>query len=64
MKSSTALRIAQAIQIMKLDGFESYSLSQISRASGVATKTLQRNKDLITILDFILDIKGYYRCIL
>jgi len=37
MKLSTAYRIAQAIQLLKLDGFEDYTSSQLADASGVTT---------------------------
>jgi len=64
MKSSTAYRVAEAIQILMLDGFEKYTLAQISQASGVSIKTLRRNEDLVLMLDFALSTKRYHKCII
>jgi len=54
MRSTTACRLAQAIQLLHLDGYSSYTHSQLAKASGITTKTLTRNKDLIIMLDFAL----------
>ncbi len=64
MKALTAQRIAQAIQLLKLDGFEDYSNRQLADASGVSPKTIRRNRDIVTILDFAINSGGYARCIL
>jgi len=63
MKPSTALQIAQAIQLLKLDDVD-YSYSQLALASGVSSKTITRNKDLITMIDFALYKGGYDICII
>ncbi len=64
MKPATAKRIAQAIQLLKLDGFNEYTNRQLADASGVSPKTISRNKDFVTILDFSLNKGGYQRCVM
>ncbi len=64
MRPQTALRIAEAIQLFHLDGYEYYTYRQLANASGVSQKTISRNKDLIVILDFAINNRGYARCIL
>ena len=64
MKALTMLRLAETIQLLQLDGYDEFTYSQIAKASGISTKTLQRDYDLIQILDFALNQKGYHRCIL
>ena len=64
MKVTTMLRLAQAIQLLKLDGVEDYTQTQLALVCGLDRKTLQRNAHLITIIDFALSKKGYHQCIL
>lgn len=63
MKGSTMLRLAESIQLLKLDGFEDYSMIQLSMVSGINRKTLQRASVIITILDFALSKERFNRCI-
>ncbi len=60
MKSATAYRVAQAIQLLHIDGYSSYTNSQLAKASGITRKTLTRNKDLIVMLDFSLQEESRY----
>ena len=62
MRPDTAGRIAQAIQLLNLDGCEDYTMRQLADASGVSSKTLSRNSDLIECLDFAVNRGGYYKC--
>ena len=62
MKTITAARIAQSIQLLNLDGYGEYTNRQLADASGVSTKTISRNKDLIDALDFSINRGGYHRC--
>lgn len=64
MRVGTARRIAQAIQLLHLDGQENYTYAQVSKASGIASKTLYRNKDIVQILDFAINNKRYQRCLI
>lgn len=64
MKNDTAIRIAQALQVFKLDGQENYTLQQLADASGVSRKTLQRNHDIMDILDFVTNVEDYDQCII
>ncbi len=64
MKNDTAIRIAQALQVFKLDGQENYTLQQLADASGISRKTLQRNHEMVDILDFAINIEEYDKCIL
>ena len=64
MKNDTAIRIAQALQVFKLDGQENYTLQQLADASGVSRKTLQRNHDRVDILDFVINVEDYDQCII
>ena len=64
MKLATATRIAQAIKLLKLDGSEDYTNRQLADASGVTTKTISRNKDFVTILDFAINKEGYQKWII
>ena len=59
MKTSTAERIATAIQILHIDGYKEYTMKQLAAMSGITTKTLSRNRDLVNALDFALDREGY-----
>ncbi len=63
MKLATAKRIAQAIQLLKLDDFKDYTNRQLANISGISQKTISRNKDLITILDFAINRGDYKRCV-
>ena len=64
MKDDTTIKMAQALQVFKLDGQESYTLNQIAKASGVGSKTLQRNHGIVDILDFAINIEKYEQCII
>ena len=64
MKLATAKRIAQAIQLFKLDGFNDYTNRQLADTLGVTTKTISRNKDFVTILDFAINKGGYQKWII
>jgi len=59
MRNPTATRLAQAIQLLKLDGFVEYTNIQLANAAGVSAKTITRNKDLIIMLDFALHIERH-----
>ncbi len=63
MKSITALRLAQSIQLFKLDDIE-YSYNQLADTSGVSKRTIVRNSELIHMIDFALDKQGYNKCVL
>ena len=63
MKNDTAIRVAQALQVLKLDGHDNYTLKQVADASGVSRRTLQRNHEMVDILDFAINTDGYNRCI-
>ena len=62
MRQKTASQIAQAIQLLNLDGYGDYTLGQLADASGVNRKTISRNSDLIECLDFAINRGGYHRC--
>ncbi len=62
MRPSTASQIAQAIQLLNLDGSEDYTVQQLADASGVSRRTLTRNQDLIECFDFALNQGRYYQC--
>ena len=64
MKAFTMLRLAEAIQLLRLDGHDEFTLSQLSKTSGISTKTLQRDPDAIQIIDFALNRMEYHQCIL
>lgn len=64
MKDDTAIRIAQALQVFKLDGRENYTIQQLADASGISRKTLQRNHDIVDILDFVTNVEDYDQCII
>jgi len=64
MKDDTATRIAQALQVFKLDGQENYTIQQLADASGISRKTLQRNHDIVDILDFVTNVEDYDQCII
>jgi len=63
MRANTASKIAQSIQLLKLDGYDEYTLNQLSDASGINRKTLSRNHDIIDMLDFAMNIQGYDQCL-
>ncbi len=54
MKNSIAFRVAQAIQLLHLDGHYEYTNIQLAEASMISRKTITRNKDLIVMIDFAL----------
>ncbi len=62
MKPSTASKIAQAIQLLNLDGYGEYTTQQLADASGVNRRTLSRNSDLIECFNFALNKGGYHKC--
>ena len=64
MKDDTTIRIAQALQVFKLDGQENYTLKQLADASGVSRKTIQRNHEIVDILDFVTNVEEYNQCII
>lgn len=63
MKPATAMRIAQGIQLLNLDGDSEYTYRQLADVSGVNQRTLSRNRDLIEMLDFSINNRGYSLCI-
>jgi len=63
MKALTMLRVAEALQLLKLDGHDEFTYAQLSSVSGISTKTLQRDLVLIQILDFALHRQEYHQCI-
>lgn len=64
MKPDTATRISQAMQLLNLDGYGDYTNRQLAAASGVSIQTINRNRDLIEMLDFSINNRGYNLCIL
>ncbi len=64
MKPSTATRIAQAIQLLKLDDFKNYTNRQLADISGINQKTISKNKDLINIFDFAINRGDYKKCVI
>jgi hypothetical protein len=60
MKALTMLKVAQSIQLLRLDGNHEFTNAQLSRVSGISSKTLQRNADLILILEFALSLKEHH----
>ena len=62
MKANTATRLIQAIQLLKLDGYDNFTNKQLSQVSGVATRTIERNSKIVDILSFSLGSQGYSRC--
>ncbi len=60
MKPQTASQIAQAIQLLNLDGYEDYTTRQLADASGINRKTISRNTNLIVCIDFALNRGGYH----
>lgn len=63
MKAATMLRLAEGIQLLHLDGFDEYTTAQLEKVTGINRKTLQRNAEIIEIIDFALNQKGWHRCI-
>jgi len=64
MKAVTAFKISQAIQLLELDGYRDYTLTQLANASGLNRKTLAKNKHILDVIDFVLNIKEYHQCII
>ena len=65
MRAPTMQRLTQAIQLLWLDGYDEFKISHLSQVSGLSSRTLERNKDIIDILNFVLtNGKGYERCYL
>ncbi len=62
MRADTVSRLVNSIQLLKLDGYEEYTNKQLADASGITKKTISRNSDLITMLDFALARGGYQQC--
>lgn len=62
MRPNTAARVAQAIQLLNLDGYGAYTTQQLADASGISRKTLARNQDLIECFYFALNKGGYHKC--
>ena len=62
MKNITLLRLAEAIQVLQLDGDANFTQKQLAKISGLDRKTLSRNSDLIEIVSFSLNKQGYNRC--
>ena len=62
MKPATASRIAQAIQLLNLDGCDEYTTQQLADASGVNRRTISRNSDLIECFDFAINKERYHQC--
>ena len=59
MKTSTANSIAMGIQILHLDGYKEYTVKQLSLVSGISTKTLHKNSDLVSALDYAIGKEDY-----
>ncbi|NBK99105.1 MAG: hypothetical protein EOM50_14010 [Erysipelotrichia bacterium] len=64
MKAKTAQQIASAIQMMYLDGIANPNDNELAKATGVNRKTIQRHKQLITVIKFALDRKSFDKCVL
>ena len=62
MKAVTMLKVAEAIQLLQLDGYDEYSDAQIAIACGISRKTLQRDPELVTIIDFAINPRRYQLC--
>lgn len=63
MRLDTASKIAQAIQLLKLDGYDEYTLKQLADISGINRKTLRKNHDMIEMLEFSMNIQDYNQCV-
>ena len=59
MKTSTANSIAIGIQILHLDGYKGYTVKQLAMVSGISTKTLHKNSNLISALDYAIGKEDY-----
>jgi len=59
MKTSTANSIAMGIQILHLDGYKEYTVKQLASVSGISTKTLHKNSDLVSALDYAIGKEDY-----
>jgi hypothetical protein len=64
MTAKTMHRLSEGIQLLHLDGFDKYTTAQLENATGINRKTLQRNAEIIEIIDFALSKKGWHQCIL
>lgn len=64
MKPLTILKVAEAIQLLQMDGYDEYSYAQIEKTCGVSRKTLQRDPELVAIIDFAVNPKRYQLCLL
>lgn len=64
MKPNTMVRVVEAIQLLQLDGYEDYTNAMIAEAAGISRKTLERNSDMVAILDFAINPRRYQRCMI
>ena len=65
MRAVTMTRITQAIQLLQLDGYSKFATKHLSQVSGIAKRTLERNEDIIDIINFVLtNGRGYELCYL
>lgn len=64
MKPNTMIRVAEAIQLLQLDGYEDYSNVMIAETAGISRKTLERNSELVEILDFAVNPRRYHLCMI
>ena len=63
MTAKTMHRLSEGIQLLHLDGFDEYTVGQLAHVTGINRKTLQRNAQIIEIIDFALSKKDWHRCI-
>ena len=56
MKSELALKLAQGIQLLHLDGNHYYTNAVLANCTGVSTSTIKRNRDIVKMLDIALHL--------
>lgn len=56
MKSELAMRLAEGIHLLHLDGNLYYKNNELANIVGVSPSTIKRNRDLIQLLDVALHI--------
>ena len=61
MKAELAMKLAQAIHHLHLDGNAHYTNQHLADVCGVSTSTIKRHRDTIKMLDTALYItEGYH----
>ena len=62
MKAPIMTRILNAIKLLQLDGFDNFTDKQLAQASGISTRTIDRNRKIIDALKFAISYKEYEKC--